>query len=66
MTVTVSSDRPIVSYQGSIVIFRGQLDDREVRFAVDHRMAQDLLETVVEAGELDCDVEDWQIVSWAS
>ena len=49
----------------SVVVFSGLVvgSDRPVCFAVDHRVASDLVERVEWLGEVECLVERWQILS---
>jgi hypothetical protein len=53
----------VVSDQGTIVVFEGRLqaDGRKVFFGVDHRIAEGL-DNLLADGEVDCYVEDWQLL----
>lgn len=65
MIVTVTEDDLAeVSDQGSVVLFVGtrETDGNRVRFAVDHRPAGGLYESVQTEGEIGCEVEPWQIL----
>jgi hypothetical protein len=54
----------IISDEGSIVVFGGVDTDtgREVRFGVDHRMAQVLADALLADGRADAYVEPWQLL----
>jgi hypothetical protein len=49
--------------EGTIVIFEGiGIDNRPVLFAVDHRYAQAIIDTLDIHGECYVDIEAWQII----
>lgn len=53
--------------EGSVVVFSGHLEEEGrvygITFAVDHRMAQDIYDVIVEDGECPVELEGWQILS---
>lgn len=55
----------LASDQGSVVVFSGYDSEtnRGHTFAVDHRMAQGLVDLLNEEGEVDCDVPEWAVLS---
>jgi hypothetical protein len=53
----------VLSDQGTVVVFQGVDDEgRTVRFAVDHRSAQDLADILYEDGPFPVAIEDWQVL----
>lgn len=63
MQATVTGVRPFGSFD-SIIRFDAVVEDtgHAVLIAVDHRPAADLLEALGEQGEVDVEVEAWQIL----
>lgn len=51
-----------IENHGSVVLFVGNTDEgKRVSFAVDHRMAGDLLDHLITYEEVQIEVEGWQI-----
>lgn len=63
MTLTAFHVEPYGLFD-TIIVFHGRDEDGKVfRFAVDHRPAREVRRVIEgEGGELDCYVEDWQIL----
>lgn len=67
MIITVSTDALTeVEDHGSILVFTGTTEDgKRQRFGVDHRPASWLIDAVEEEGEVQADVEEWQLLGTA-
>lgn len=68
MIVTINEENLRVENHGSVVVLTGQPEGREalVRFGVEPREAEYILAIIDDQGEIDVQVEGWQVMGEVS
>lgn len=59
MYVTITS---VARDEGTVVVFNAEHNDSAIKVAIDHRPAQGIVDALEEHGEVEVEVESWQVL----